>query len=126
MADFHIDNDIPPALAQELMSLGHTAVTARDLGLSAAGDEVHLFTAAQSSRILVTHNKDDFVLLHAAWIYWTGQWQMARAHQGILIVKQQKLLVPQMARAIDGFTKRGQPLANRAYEWTISDRLVAL
>jgi hypothetical protein len=51
---------------------------------------------------------------------------MSLAHPGILIVKQQKLLVPQMARAIDGFTKSGQPLTNQVYEWTVSGRWVSL
>jgi hypothetical protein len=37
-------------------------------------------------------------------------------------MKQQILLVPQMASAIDGFVKRGQPLVNQVYEWTISGR----
>lgn len=111
-------------LARELAALGHTAVTARDLGLSAAGDQLHLLQAAQQHRILVTHNKDDFILLHNAWIDWTGAWHISLAHAGILIVKQQKLLVPDMARAIDRLVKRHQPLANQLYEWTVSGRWI--
>jgi hypothetical protein len=120
VADFYIDNDIPIKLAQELITLGHTASTTRALGVSAAGDQMHLRTAAEQGRILVTHNKGHFLLLHAAWI----DWSMPYAHAGILIMKQQKLLAPQMALAIDRFIKSGQPLANQAYEWTVSGRWI--
>ncbi len=122
MADFHVDNDIPVELAQVLRSYGHTAVTARDLSLSAADDPVHLLTAAQHGRILVTHNKSDYLLLHTAWLAWS----LPLPHAGILIMKQQKLLVPQMASAIEGFIKRGQPLVNQVYEWTVSGRWTRL
>jgi hypothetical protein len=122
VADFYIDNDIPGGLAHELIALSHSAVAVRDLGLSSAGDHVHLLNAAQQGRILVTHNKHDFLLLHAAWLGWS----MPHPHAGILIMKQQKLLVPQMAQAIDSFIKGGRPLTNRIYGWTISGRWAEL
>ena len=81
-----------------------------------------MLAAAQQGRVLITHNKGDFLLLHAAWIAWS----MPLTHPGILIMKQQKLLVPQMAQAIDSFIKRGLPLTNQVYEWTISGRWTRL
>jgi predicted nuclease of predicted toxin-antitoxin system len=118
VAGFHIDNDIPVGLAEALRSYGHSAVTARDLGLAAAEDPAHLLTAAQHGRILVTHNKNDYLLLHSAWLLWS----MPQPHAGILIMKQQKLLVPQMASAIDSFVRHVQSLENQVYEWTVSGR----
>jgi hypothetical protein len=37
---------------------------------------------------LVTHNRKDFELLHAAWIRWSGAWQTTAQHVGILILPQ--------------------------------------
>jgi hypothetical protein len=113
VAAFHIDNDVPVAVAHELLARGHSAFTARDLGLMSAPDPVHLQHAARNNRILVTHNKRDFRLLHQAWTTWFA----TRAHSGILVIKQQALLAPDMADAIDTFVRTGQPLTNRAYEW---------
>jgi hypothetical protein len=81
---------------------------------------VHVRSAAENGRILVTHNKRDFLLLHAAWV----DWMTGYPHSGILIMKQQRLLVPQMAHAIDSFVTGGRDMANRAYEWTASGRWV--
>lgn len=113
MAAFHIDNDVPVAVAYALSALGHTAYTARDLGLMSAPDPVHVQHAALNNRILVTHNKRDFRLLHQAWTTWFT----SRPHGGILVIKQQALLAPEMARAIDAFVAAGRHLANSAYEW---------
>jgi len=122
VADFHIDNDVPVAIAQALMARGHTAYTARDLGLMSAPDPVHLQDAAANRRILVTHNKRDFRLLHQAWITWFP----SRQHGGILVIKQKALLAPEMAQAIDAFVAIGGPLANRAYEWKPGGRWESL
>ena len=56
MANFYTDHDVSLRVASLLRQLGHTAVTARDLGLERAGDDEHLLTAAQRGWILVTHN----------------------------------------------------------------------
>ncbi len=113
MADFHIDEDVPVALAQELVALGHTALTARDLYLIGALDPVHLRQAALNNRILVTHNKRDFRVLHQAWTTWFTD----RPHAGILVMKQHVIFAPEMARDIDAFLRAGRDMANRAYEW---------
>ncbi len=118
MADFHIDNDVPVELAQALIARGHTAWTARDLYLTGASDPEHLQHAAFNNRILVTHNKRDFRLLHQAWTTWFT----LRPHAGILVIKQQVLLAPEMAQAIDAFLTAGRAMANKAYEWKSGGR----
>ena len=52
-------------------------MTAWDLGLTAADDDVHLWEAAVTDRILVAHNADDFILLHKAWRRWLAGWHRA-------------------------------------------------
>jgi hypothetical protein len=51
VAAFHIDNDVPVAVAHELLARGHSAFTARDLGLMSAPDPVHVQHAARNNRI---------------------------------------------------------------------------
>ncbi len=113
MADFHIDEDVPVALAQEPIALGHTALTARDLYLTGALDAVHMQQAAFNKRILVTHNKRDFRTLHQAWTTWFT----SRPHAGILVMKQHIIFAPQMAHDINAFLTAGRDMANRIYEW---------
>lgn len=48
MAAFYLDNDVDVGLADLLRSLGHTATTARDLGLRAAADADQLLLAARN------------------------------------------------------------------------------
>lgn len=75
MAAFYLDHNVAVQVAHMLRAAGHDIVTARDLGLDHASDDEHLLTAAQQVRILVSHNRADFVLLHTAWQRWTAAWQ---------------------------------------------------
>ncbi|MDQ2741137.1 MAG: DUF5615 family PIN-like protein [Chloroflexota bacterium] len=71
-----------------LRAAGHDAVTAHDLRLSDATDDLHLLTAAQQGRIFVTHNENHFVLLHDAWLRWTAAWGISADHAGVVVVPQ--------------------------------------
>ncbi len=66
MVRFYLDHNVSLHLAPALIALGHDVATARDLGLTGADDDIHLSTATDDSRILVTHDRQDFVLLHRA------------------------------------------------------------
>ncbi len=116
MPAFYADHNVSLELAQRLRLMGHILVTARDLGLGWATDDEHLLVAARATQTLITHNRKDFVLLHNAWIRWTGEWGVEQQHGGILITPQ-TLAVSQAAIEIDKFTKAGQPLVGRLYEW---------
>ena len=85
MADFHLDADVSLLLASLLRSAGHGVATARHLGLAAATDDAQLLAAMRSGRMLVTHNRRDFTLLHDAWRSWPTAFGLALpAHPGIL------------------------------------------
>ena len=88
MASFYLDNDIPVRLADCLKGEGYDAITARGLNLRAATDARHLLNAAQRGRILITHNFDDYELLHDAWQPWGEAWHARERHQGIVVVPQ--------------------------------------
>lgn len=92
-------------------------VTARELGLEDADDDVHLLVALQDGRILVTHNGDDFILLHRAWRRWTQFWRVSQPHAGILIIPQAPHLSPTRATdELDRIQARAV-LANELYEY---------
>lgn len=67
MAHLYFDNDISHRLVPELEAAGHMVLTARDRGLAEADDNAQFLAAVRVSRVLVTHNRKDFTLLHDAW-----------------------------------------------------------
>lgn len=117
MADFYLDNDVTISLAPELRSRGHDARTTRDLGLQSATDGRQLLHATQNGWIFVTHNRKHFVVLHEAWMEWTGAWQVPERHAGIIVLPH-GIPARDMAREIDQFLHRAHPFANHLYEWT--------
>ncbi len=111
MARFYLDHNVSLHLVPALIALGHDAATARDLGLTGADDDMHLTTASDDGRILVTHDRQDFVLLHRAWHRWSRRWGVTAAHAGILVIPQApRLPLPDAARELD--RAAGWPLAN--------------
>ena len=120
MADFYTDHDVAPRLAILLHAMGHDVVTTRQLGLTRAGDEEQLLTAAQQQRVFVTHSGDDFLLLHRAWRLCSRSCLPTPPpeHAGILVIPQAPRLGHHVAaRALDGLVKAGVPLANELYRW---------
>jgi len=84
VASFDTDHDVALQVAVLLREHGHMALTARAIGLERAGDHEHLLTAAQRGWILVTHNRQDFFLLHDAWRRWFQVLNVSVVHAGIL------------------------------------------
>ena len=126
MARFHLDHNVSSYIAEDLRSRGHDVVTAWDLQLTAADDDVHLWQAAVTERILVTHNADDFILLHKAWRRWLAGWSrvlrqeqvevVAPQHAGILIIAQAPHLLPETAaEELDRLVSSGAPMADELY-----------
>ncbi|HSH81564.1 MAG TPA: DUF5615 family PIN-like protein [Herpetosiphonaceae bacterium] len=116
MAEFYTDHNVAISVAAELRALGHGAHTARDRGLEAAGDDEHLLVAAEQGWILITHNRQHFRLLHAAWRRWTTAWYVSSRHAGILLLEQ-GIPPAQLAWEIHHFIPPNQPLSNTLYEW---------
>jgi Domain of unknown function (DUF5615) len=87
VARFYLDHDVSLRLALLLRAAGHDTTTAQEAGLSHASDDAQLLAAAQQQRILVTHNRKDYVLLHDAWRRWPVAWgTLAPPHAGILVL----------------------------------------
>lgn len=119
MARFFLDHNVSHRLAPALRRLGHDVVTARDLGLEGADDDQQLTAATDAARVLVTHNRKDFIALHRAWHRWSRRWGVEAAHGGILVLLPQKpeLPVAAAARALDEAITRYR-VANELLEYT--------
>ena len=117
MAALYLDNDVSWRV-RDLLRRGHTVTTARDMGLSAAGDHEHLFTAAAQRWVLISYNAGHFEVLHDAWLYWSRHWNIAHppAHSGILIVPHMSAH-DILAREVDAHLASGAPLENQLYRW---------
>lgn len=104
MATFHLDENVSGKSLPEFVARGHDAIHARSILAEGTSDHVQLATAVRARRILVTHNRDDFLLLHRAWRDWLSKWgtSPAATHAGILILPQPPILNPaQMTEEID-------------------------
>jgi hypothetical protein len=115
VASFYTDHDVALQIAVLLRQLGHTAVTARDIGLERAGDDAHLLAAAQRGWIFVTHNRQDFFLLHDAWRHWFQAFGVSAVHAGILIPSHG--LPHRTVQLLNDFLASGLSLSNELYVW---------
>jgi hypothetical protein len=92
VADLYLDHNVPLGLAPVLTAAGHRVTSARSEQQTRAGDSRQLLVAVQTRRILVTQDRDDFVLLHDAWRLWPSDLGVSfPAHPGILVLEQARL-----------------------------------
>ncbi len=125
MASLYIDNDVAVGVAVLLRGAGHQAVTTRDLGRTRASDAAQLLTAAQRNWIFVTHNANDFALLHDGWRRWSEAWGVPAQHAGIVVLPQataaerarRRLDEVELAQFLIDLFATGAPRANELWQW---------
>lgn len=62
-----VDEDsLAKALVNRLRNAGHDVITVNEMGLNGRSDEVVLALAIAEERVLLTHNCNDFQVLHKA------------------------------------------------------------
>jgi hypothetical protein len=88
VARFFLDNNVSRHLIPILTADGHHILTSRDEGLAARNDVEQLLAATDRNAILVTHDREDFLLLHYAWLALCLRWHQTEAHPGIVVVPQ--------------------------------------
>lgn len=119
MVAFYLDNDVSLGLVPLLEHRGHTTQTARDLGLTTAGDDAQLLEAVQRQAILLTYNRKDFELLHDAWRTWAPALGLEMPpHPGILALAHAPVL--EQIEAVDALS-RGETieaLVNQMLFWS--------
>lgn len=79
---FLLDEDVHPATAAAARALGLDAVSVHEIGRTGPGfgDEDHLRYAGAEGRVMVTRNRDDFLLLTREFF------RAGEPHGGLLIV----------------------------------------
>ncbi len=123
MAAFQLDHNVSGRLRSLLRTAGHEVVDAREQGLERASDDALLLEAAQAGRLLVTHNRADFLLLHRAWRRWSVAWGIVPppTHAGILVVPQPPHVTPaEQARAIEALLADGTVLTTGLWRWRVA------
>jgi predicted nuclease of predicted toxin-antitoxin system len=118
MASLYLDADVPLRLAGLLTSNGHPTRTTQDEDRKTAGDDEQLLYAARQGWVLITHNKDDFLLLHDAW----RRWGMVPSHAGILLMEQAP--ADELAPAILALLGTNRALADELWGWNRRDAWV--
>ncbi|MCC7106519.1 MAG: DUF5615 family PIN-like protein [Chloroflexi bacterium] len=117
MAHLYLDHCVASQLALLIRSAGkHDVTTARDLGLARSPDPQQLLRAASEAWPLVTHNRDDYIMLHDAWVRWTSAWHITPRHSGILIILQDRARL-RMAALIDQALNSGAVSRNVLLRW---------
>lgn len=116
---FHLDQDVTREVARWLNAHygdAECAKAATELGLHRAHDGHHLLVAAQAGRIFVTHNREDFIAMHDAWLRWSSAWSVTPPpqHTGILIIPQ-PLRPPIVTREIAAFLGNRTALPNEIH-----------
>jgi hypothetical protein len=80
--NLYLDDDSADALLVRLLTAaGHDVEIPRQAGLSGEDDPMHLMHAIRVGRVLLTHNHDDFKLLHELVILVAGH------HPGMFVVR---------------------------------------
>lgn len=86
---FHLDEQIPPALAEALRSRGIDVTTTADAGLPGCADREHLAFANAAGRIVITQDMD-FLRLHSEGV----------PHAGIAFWRQQSRTIGEVVRRL--------------------------
>ena len=89
MAELYFDHNISRDVRVLLEQSGHRVLATREIGHERLPDDAQLLFAAKSGRIIVTHNRNDFQMLHDAWLTWPAAFGMSLpAHPGVLVLDQ--------------------------------------
>lgn len=99
-----LDEQLSPAIAEQLKARGHDVLSAVEAGLAGVADEQVLSSAARDRRAVVTNNIKDFRPMHANYLKMstthygivlvaTGRYSLRRDHLGSLITALDELLV---------------------------------
>jgi hypothetical protein len=118
LAAFYADHDIAAETVSGLRQLGHQVTATRALRQERASDARQLWTAAVNGWILITHDANDYRLVHEAWYLWG----VGQPHAGIVEIPHWNGLLRQWtpanaARELATFVDQHPSIANQLYVW---------
>src|SRR5438309_443615 len=111
--NLYLDDDSAAALLVRLLTAdGHDVLTPDPVGNRGKKDPEHFLYAIRNGRVLLTHNHDDYDLLHALVVGAGGH------HPGVLTVrkdndKKRDLNAKGIVRALRKLIRSGAPVADR-------------
>lgn len=79
---FYLDEDVPVSFAEALTNRGVNVITTQDAGNKGNSDHGQITYATNEKRVLLTHNKIDFIKLHNHLL------KENRTHFGIIVSDQ--------------------------------------
>jgi len=79
---FYLDEDVPLSFSEALKTRGVDVLSTQQAGNKGLADLEQLLFAVEHKRVMITHNKKDFMLLHKNFI------EMKKQHQGIILTDQ--------------------------------------
>jgi len=88
VASLYLDHNVRRETANRLRAEGHDVLRTRELRAERANDDEQLLIAAERGRILLSHNRKGFELLHDAWQRWSAVWGVVAVPAGILVIPQ--------------------------------------
>lgn len=112
MARIYLDEQMDTDLTEMLVGYGHDAIHTYDVGNRGAPDSRQLLFAADTGRILVTLNREDFEELHRWWLALNSWGIMGRDHSGILTTWGD-IPTAEWAVLVNDFLQQSQELTNR-------------
>ncbi len=122
MPILYLDEDVKYEIAHLLVASDRSLRTARDEGRLGASDPFQLIYAAEQGWTVVTCNRNDYHLLHDAWLLWSHRWAVTQVHAGILALDQGHPTTV-MVEAISDFLRTAPSLVNAMFDWTARDGL---
>ena len=94
MLKVYFDEDVSPVVCKIIRSRGYDCASAHEFGKRGISDNEQLHFAVAEGRIMVTHNRTDYVDLA---MEWNG---LGNRHSGIVLVFQENRTASEMANAI--------------------------
>jgi len=82
---FYLDEDVPLSFGEALKTRGVDALSTQEAGNKGFTDLEQMLFTVEHGRVIITHNKKDFMLLHKHYL------EMKKHHHGIILTDQQPI-----------------------------------
>ena len=103
----YLDEDVPLSFGEALRTRGVDALSTQKAGNKGCTDLEQLLFAVKHGRVIITHNKKDFMLLHKHYL------EVKKQHHGIILTDQQPVGIMLKSVMKLWFTVNSKKMKNR-------------